>query len=112
MNCLQLICAQSVVTDKTTNQVSVINIYETVIPPSIPFIIPAMALFAQFEKEESDPVELTFTLIIRLAGNLLYNQPIAISFIEPESKNNTTVNMQGLLINQPGILSFNVEYAG
>lgn len=110
MKCNQLICAQSVVTDKTTNQVSIFNIYETLFSNLFPLQIPGLAIFIQFEREEGDGLNIAFILKINLDETILYSQPITISFIEPDLKNNTTVNMQGIPISKPGLLTFTIEY--
>lgn len=110
MKCNQLICAQSVVTDKATNQVSIFNIYETAISSLFPFQIPVLALFIQLEKEDTEPLIFAFNLIIKLNNNILYKQPVSISFLQGDLRNNTSINMQGLVISQAGVLSFEVEY--
>jgi len=109
MRCTELICAQSVVIDKTTNQVSIFNIYENAFSTLFPFQIPILALFIQLEREGHDPLTNTFNLIIKLNNNQLLNQPVTISFIDGDVRNNTTVNMQGLVIGEPGAVSFDVE---
>ena len=113
MKCKELICAQSVVIDKTTNQVSIFNIYENIFSPFFPISLSSVALFIQFEREmEIDPLNVTFNLNIRLNENHLYTQPITISFTEGDIKNNTTVNLQNMIVAQPGNLAFIVEYNG
>jgi hypothetical protein len=112
MKCNQLICAQSVVTDKTTNQVSIFNIFENGISSLFPFQIPLVTLFIQLEKETGEPLTFNFNLIINLDEVNLYQQPVSISFLEGDLRNNTTINMQGLVISKPGTLTFIVEFDG
>ena len=98
MKCLQLICAQSVITDKTTNQVSIFNIVEYLTSNLFPFQIPVLALFISLEREEVDPLSVFLSLRILIDEIQLFNHPIQVSFIE------------GLLINKSGTLNFLIEY--
>ena len=110
MKCLQLICAQSVITDKTTNQVSIFNIVEYLTSNLFPFQIPVLALFISLEREEVDPLSVFLSLRILIDEIQLFNHPIQVSFIEGDLRNNTTINLQGLLINKSGTLNFLIEY--
>ena len=112
MKCTELICAQSVVIDKTTNQISIFNIYENAFSSLFPFGMPGVALFIQFEREAEDPLANTFNLIITLNEAQLLLQPITISFIEGDIRNNTSINLQNFVVPQQGILTFIVEHNG
>ena len=59
-----------------------------------------------------DYLRFNYTFNIRLNENHLYTQPITISFTEGDIKNNTTVNLQNMIVAQPGNLAFIVEYNG
>jgi hypothetical protein len=110
MKCNQLICAQSAITDRTTNNVSIINICENLLSSLFPFQIPILTLWLSLEREEGDELTVTPLLTISLNEQVLFQQPITITFIDGDPKNNTTANMQGgLIINNPGTLRFAVS---
>ena len=109
MKCNALICSQSVITDKTTGQASIINIYEGIQSTLFPFQLP-LSVFISTEKEADDPNAITINFKISLEEQALFNLPISVVFIDPAVKNNTTVNLQGLVIGQAGKLSFSVFY--
>ena len=108
MKCNQLICAQSVITDKTSNQISIINIYETALVALFPTQIPVLTLYISFEREDGDELDVSVLLLITLNETEILRQPMSITFIDGDPRNNTTVNMQGLIIGGPGELKFSI----
>lgn len=103
MNCNTLVCAQTVIVDKTNGQASVINIFEGIQSTNFPFIFP-LTVFMSFERGEGEPETYSLNVSIELEGQELYRGPISVPFVGPTFKNNTTLNFQGLAIGKPGRL--------
>ena len=103
MNCYTLVCAQTVIMDKTNNQASLINIYEGIQSANFPFIFP-LTVFMSFEREAGEPDTYQLNISIELEDQELYRVPISVAFIGSTFKINMSINFQGVVIGKPGRL--------
>ncbi|RXK86868.1 DUF6941 family protein [Filimonas effusa] len=111
MTCSTLLCAQTIITDKATNNVSVINIVENINASLFPIQIPISVLIAT-ERKVEDPASFNILFRFTLNGDPLLETPVAVTFLDQTVKHNATINIAGLLINQPGMLFASVVYNG
>lgn len=103
-----LLCCHGAVRDAQTNNVSVFNILEQVNGAGFPTFIPTLFIVAFVKREKDDPENCTATLEINLGETSLGAFPIDIAFGE-KLKSRLITELQGLVIPQPGILSFELK---
>ena len=98
-----LLCAEYVLTDRDSNNASVINILEEIAPTVLPIIIPRVAVLCIIERQEEDPEEAEILLRLTLHDQIIFEQQIPIDFLGRQ-RFRQTVLLGGLPITQPGIL--------
>ena len=102
-----LICAEGIVIDQKSNNVSAFNILEQLNFESLPVVFPKIEVLSVFERDEGDPQEYPVSIRITIAGSEILNQTVAHNFRDKKrSRNMFTVG--GLPITQPGTLKISV----
>jgi hypothetical protein len=102
-----LIClaAKGVIRDANTNTVSVFSILEEVGPSGFPAFIQEVAVLAVWQRERSDAATHEFQLVVRNNQQELMKGAVSATFGEA-TVNRSIVNLQGLVLQEPGELSF------
>ncbi len=97
------VCAESIVRDVTTNNVSVLNIIEEINTPSFPVAIQKLSSLFYLVRNEKDAAvnELSIRFIIN--GEEINRFPVHSDF-QDKLKTRVIVNLQGLVIPGPGRL--------
>jgi hypothetical protein len=109
------ICAEKIIIDGATGEVSLINIMERLIVGSFPVFIPRICFAAFLERQEGDPNDVLATVTISHGDREVGKQAAPISFSDiPWFRYFTT--MTGIPIYGPGKLTFsfvagNAEYS-
>lgn len=102
-----LLCAEGIVIDQRSNNVSAFEILEQLNPPSLPIVHPKMVVLSVLERDEGDPDKVPVTIRFSIAGSEIVNQIITHNFHDKKrSRNMFTVG--GLPISQPGILEISM----
>src|SRR5215216_1444185 len=60
------VCAESIVRDSETNNISVFNIIEELRAPGFPIVFPKLSTLFVLERDKEDPSHVEGTVIIRL----------------------------------------------
>ena len=101
ITCKLLVCAQAVVRDADTNNISVLNILEEIFGAGFPLFVQAMAVFALLERGQDDPEKIDCTLRIMLGDNELATAKPAVNF-DGKFRNRTIVRIEGMVLPGPG----------
>jgi hypothetical protein len=111
ITCKLALCAESVVRDVESNRMSIFNIFEGFKSHGFPIGFPKYACFFFLAREEGDNVTFEASLGFHLNESSLKDFPVNVNF---EDKMNTRVviNVLGLVIPGPGILSTRLMYEG
>jgi len=101
--------SESVVIDQQTNQVSVINVLEDIQSPGFPLVISKLSAVFYLTREASDNAIVEFS--IRFFNNEieLNRFPVTSNF-EDKLKNRTRIQVNGLVIPNPGNFSVGIFY--
>jgi hypothetical protein len=106
MRLVTLVCCETCVIDQFTNRVSVFNIFEEILTPTLPIAIYSLATFSLWAREPGEP-DPEATLTIKLNDRQMMQAPIAIAFQDkPRCRNVFTVN--GLILGEQGQLTVEV----
>lgn len=106
-----LLCAEGVVVDKRSNNVSAFNILEQLNFNSLPVAFPRMVILSLLERDEGDADKWDGEIRISLAGSDILNQSLKHDFRGlPRSRYMLTVG--GLPITQPGTMEIGLYEKG
>jgi len=99
-----MFCAEGIVIDAQSNNVSVFNIIEEVTPESLPLFFARFTVFILLERDASDdPSEIECSLRIALNDTNTFDQQVTANFQDKKRTRNVVV-FGGLPITQPGTL--------
>jgi len=104
------LCANGVVRDAETNNISIFNLIERISAASFPFFIPHIAFFNLLEKDAGD--ESILNAIVRVKNNdqIIFSFPVRADF-QTSERNRCTVNLEGLTVSSAGQLIFELLVA-
>jgi len=105
MRSIVCLAAEGVIRDAQTNNISIFNILEGVTAEGFPLFIQRVTFFVFWERDAEDPQQISGRFRVEVAGRELHAQPIHINFGNV-LKNRTIIVTQGLVIPQPGSLTF------
>jgi hypothetical protein len=108
ITCKLLLCAQGVVRDADSGNVSVFNIMENIQAAGFPFFIQQMVVFALFERLREDSTQYEILFRLSMGTTELFTTPLAIDF-QDKLRNRTTLHIRGLVVPQPGVLRVSAE---
>jgi uncharacterized protein DUF6941 len=109
MQCELFAVAQSAVVDIATNRLSIFNIWDEIITPSIPAFVPSVTLAAVLKREENEPNEIEIQIVVTLNGHSVAQLPTGASFQE-KLKTRLIVNMQGMVFTEQGVCEIAIRY--
>ena len=99
-----ILCADRVIRDAETNNISIINILEEMTPEGLPLFIARVMIFALLHRDkEKDPSQIKCTLRIGIGDNRLLERELNVDFRD-KGRNRTIINIGGLVISTSGIL--------
>lgn len=98
-----MLCAQGVIRDAETNNISVFAIFENITPEGLPLLIPRFMVLAFLERDDSDPSEIKCSLRITLGEETILEQVLDINF-QDKKRNRTIINIGGLPVSKQGTL--------
>jgi len=104
-----LLCGENILLDARSNSYSIFNILEMLNSVTFPFMINKIEILALFEKEENEPDAVTVEFIINNNGEEISKDEIEIEFSE-KSRTRTLFSINGLPINNPGVLEIIIKY--
>jgi hypothetical protein len=103
--CFCCLAAKGVVRDVATNTISVFSILEQLGAAGFPFFIQEMAVLALWRRLEGEPQAFDLELIVRNNETQLHRAPVRVDFGTGRG-HRTIINIQGLLVKEPGELTF------
>jgi hypothetical protein len=105
------VVSEGVSVDQFTNQLSLFSVLEEVTPPDFPFVLPSAAAISLWMKEAGDD-ERDFQCLLRLTlpdGN---RREFTSNFRFRARRHRVIQRIQGLPLNEPGVLRFEVLLNG
>ena len=97
--------AQIALQDRETNNLSLINLLETVSAPTFPILMSPVAFVATWERSPEEPSKHDGDFVVSLDGKELHALRINVDF-QTALRNRTVVIINGLFITIPGELRF------
>jgi len=98
-----MLCAEGIIRDAETNNISVFKIFENIIPEGLPLFFPRFMVLVFLDREDKDPSEIKCTLRIKLNQENLVEKVVSISF-QNKKRNRIIANIGGLPIEKQGTL--------
>lgn len=105
-----LACAGSVIVDKTTNSLSLVEIIETIETPGFPVAVPRLAIVWVKSKEDKDQEKSDYVLEIDITGAERRAYPMHVDF-QGQSMHRSIVMLAGLGLPSPGEIVIRVKSA-
>jgi len=98
-----LLCAETFINDRNTNNFSAINIVDKFGVIAFPGFIPKLSILSVFTKEQEDPDVINFRLKAKIANAEILDNPVTAEFQKSTSAQILLV-VGGIVISQPGQL--------
>jgi|SRR5215471_6178633 len=106
-----VIIAETVIHDRNTNRMSLININEQFRSPGYPLLIARFTVFSIIERDNmTDPQDAEARIRIRLDEEVIFEQQIEVNF-ENSLLNRNVLQFQGFVVPHPGNLIASVQIA-
>jgi hypothetical protein len=103
--------AEAVIRDADTNAVSAFNILEALTPAGFPILVQRISCYTLWERENNDAPQVNGRFTVAIGDNVLNETAIRMDFAgAPKAK--TLINMNGLILPQPGLLRFQIDLDG
>lgn len=103
-----MLCAETIIVDRESNAVSIINLLEDINSIGFPLFIPKLSILNIFERIEADNGNITnYKLVITINNKELINAPYHIQFMNLLRTRNI-MNIQGLALPEPGLLEIKI----
>ena len=106
-----ILCADHVIVDEQTKNISAVNILEEISAIKFPFAYPKISAINWIKREADDPRKTDIKLIIKNNDNLIFDADYSIDFGE-SMMNRFIYNLVGIKIKLAGTLNFNYEHDG
>lgn len=106
---IYMLCAENVIVDTDTNNVSIINVLEEMIPSGLPFVIPHLVLVIQLERDKDDLAEVSTTLKLAVNNEKIAEYPLQIDFLD-KKRSRAIVRINNIVIQTNGILAWTLIY--
>jgi hypothetical protein len=98
-------CAQEIIRDAASNNISLINIYEGLTAQGFPVVFPKFAALIILDREDGDPTHYDGQFEIVLGENRLLTGTMAVNF-EDKLRTRQMINVAGMVVEAPGRLAF------
>ena len=105
------LCAEGVIVDRRSNNVSVFTILEEVKPQELPIVLAQFVVLAILERDEGDPDKCDCTLAISLNDEGIFEQHMEVDF-QGKPRVRQMVHFGGVPIEKPGTLTASLELGG
>lgn len=105
------LCAESVICDTGTNNISIFNVLQNISSSGFPVLIHKFTIFSVMERSKEDLEELSCELKIANNDEELLIKPLNVDF-QNKKRIRTTVNIKGLTIPNSGVLDIILSYEG
>jgi hypothetical protein len=102
------LAAEGVVRDVQTNNISIYNILEGLTAEGFPFFVQRLTFFALWERAANDPEQMQGRFTVAIADKEIFTKSMTVNF-QGQLKVRNIISVQGLLIPQPGQLSFSLK---
>ena len=102
-----MLCAEGIVRDGESNNISAYNIFEQFATPGFPLLIPKLYVFNLLERDDDDPTQLDCRVIVKNNDTELVSLPIRVDFLD-KMRNRTIITIGGLAVRAPGILKASI----
>jgi hypothetical protein len=109
MKLLLMTCADSCAIDRHSNRVSIFNILEYVITPTLPTVLYSLSVFTLWEREGNDAADMNALLKIKMNDRELLQSELIIRFQDPSTRVRNVTVVQGVVLSEPGQLRFEVS---
>ncbi len=103
-----LLCADTVIRDAQTNNISIINLYEDLSPEAFPSLLPHFMVLVLFEREIIDPNILSFELQVVLNQQEIFKTKIDATF-QDKIRTRNIIFFNGFPLNTHGLLEIIVK---
>lgn len=111
MKCIMNCCAESVLIDQRTNNVSIINVIEGIQSPAFPLFVPKIHFFSLIERENEEPIKCDFQVLAKNNEQILIDLKTEVNFLD-KMKSRHLVEVAGIAIPAPGEITFFLNYKG
>lgn len=103
------LCAESIVRDIESNQLSAFNILDQIVASSFPFVFPKLTVVGVFEREENDLMSFDIELDVSHNKTSLFNTSTMLDF-QDKLTHRYIFALLGVVIIAPGQLVFTFKH--
>jgi hypothetical protein len=102
------LCAQTIIRDAETNNLSLINLLEDITTETLPALLPNFGVLITFERDSGDAPILTGTLNITLNDEPIFDHGLTVNFLEL-SRTRQMINISSFPLPKPGLIKLKFE---
>lgn len=102
-----MFCAEIILRDVETNNVSAISLLTNIEVPGFPFLLTRCGVFNLLERAKDDPSEIQVQVIAKQNGTTILAEPLDINFGERLFYQNI-LNLSGVIFETPGNLEISI----
>src|SRR5690349_6245969 len=95
------LCAEQVITDRETNAMSIINVFQNIPCVRFPAAIQKFHCLFIFSREQFDPLKLDAIFVLKVNNQEKVRQPVEFNWGGGDTFHNLILGMSGLLIQEP-----------
>jgi hypothetical protein len=106
-----LVCGETVILDTFTNQISVINVFEDLIPAGLPIFIPRFTILHYLDREIEDSEIIKLHIVLSLNSEKLFELDHEANFLT-KTLSRSIITLGGIPIKEPGKLTATVSAEG
>jgi len=112
IRCLVALCAESIIRDAATNQVSAVNILDEINAQAFPILLPKLSCVFLFDRNVAeDPNEADAAVTFALPNLQLYQGQLQLDF-QGKQRLRSILILQGFVVPTPGLIRVTVSRGG
>jgi hypothetical protein len=108
MRCELFAVAESASIDITTNRLSIFHIWDEITTPSLPTMMPSLAIVMMLTREENEPNDVDLQVSVSRNGQTLAQIPATVSF-QTMLKARFVATVQGMVFTEQGVYELAVH---
>lgn len=105
------LAADTVLRDADTNAITVVSLFEGILPVGLPVFLQRLVFAVFWEREATDPARVEGRFTATIGGDALITQQLFVDFAE-HLRSRSFVRLNGLLIPRPGTLALRIALDG
>ena len=102
-----LVCGETIIRDGASNYISIVNLFEDIVPMGYPVFLPRFTILHILERTLEEPEVIHSIVEISINDQQIFSQPLEEGF-QGKKRTRSIIQLTGVPINNPGLLKVTV----